>query len=193
MRRIAIGLTCAALLLSGGLTGGCASTRTPTELRASLPITGATPAEVMLAAEEVLGREFARLDVDRQAQTITAEPTEYVASASTGTAGDLYGRRSRMRRTASFATESRGGTTRAWLRIDIERQDTQRSRVMQRTSGRLSDTPGYTPIEEDAATTTEQNEVWTRVRRDRTLERDLLREISDRFAEPVTTQPTETP
>jgi hypothetical protein len=73
--------------------------------------------------------------------------------------------------------------TTARLRVDIERRDTERQALMQPRSYRLGDTPGQeTPIEADAATTSEQNTVWTRVRRDRKLERALLDELRDQFA-----------
>lgn len=44
-----------------------------------------------------------------------------------------------------------------------------------------SDTPGdYTAINRDAATTTEQNTVWRTVRRDKSVERNILNAIAER-------------
>ena len=66
----------------------------------------------------------------------------------------------------------------AELRIDIEREDTRR-RIGYQQESRLTDAPSHTPIQRDAATTERQNTVWTLVRRDRRLERDLLNELRD--------------
>ena len=93
----------------------------------------------------------------------------------------------------SFVVVPRGGSTTARLRIDLERQDTAQRAASPPDAYRLSDSPAYTPIERDAATTDQQNTVWTKVKRDRSLERALLEELCEQLApapsEPVAEQP----
>lgn len=148
-------------------------------------IAGATPDEVFDAAQTVLRREFGPLTVDQEARRLTSRPAEFHTVSDSGTARDLYRGRSTMRRTARLFVSSRGGETVARLRIEIERQDTARQEAFQpdRSQG-LTDAPGRTPIERDAATSSKQNTVWTFVKRDRRLERALLTELQEEFAPP---------
>lgn len=153
-------------------------------------IPAASPDEVFLAAQTVLRREFGPIKVDPEARRLTSRPVEFHTSSSSGTARDLYGGRSTMRRTAHFLASTHGDDTVARLRIEIERQDTARREAFQPDRDwRLSDTPGQTPIERDAATSSEQNAVWTYIRRDRRLERELLGELEEEFAPPPTDSP----
>ncbi len=141
------------------------------------------PDEVLTAAASILQREFGRITVDRAARRITTVPVEYTTQRESGTARDLYRGRSTMRRVAQLDVGRSGGQTVARLRVDIERRDTERQAMIQPRAYRLSDDPGQeTPIDADAATSAQQNAVWTRVRRDRTLERELLDELRDQFA-----------
>lgn len=50
---------------------------------------------------------------------------------------------------------------------------------MFRHDHRVSDIPDDTPIDRDAATTTEQNTVWRTIRRDKAAERRILEAILD--------------
>jgi hypothetical protein len=152
-------------------------------------IRGASPDDVLLAAELVLRREFGRLEKGPAARRIVSRPVEFQTSSESGTARDLYGGRSTMRRIAHFAVARRDDGSIARLRIEVERKDTARREAFQPESGRISDAPSQTPIERDAATTTRQNTVWTFVKRDRRLERALLWELQDQF----TPEPEETP
>jgi hypothetical protein len=152
---------------------------------------------VLTAASAILRREFGRVTIDREAHTIVSQPVEFRTTRDSGTARDLYRGRSTMRRIAQFSLGRRGGSTVARLRIDIERRDTARTLSAQPPTGRISDSHAQTPIERDAATTERQNTVWSRVRRDRKLERLLLEELRERFvtpppaAEGVTETPSE--
>ena len=143
------------------------------------------PDQILLAATKVLRREFRRMHVDTENRIIETEPVEFSTTRSSGTARDLYRGRSRMRRIAHFSVGRRGQSSVARLRIDVERQDTDRVLTMQPPTQRVSDSPAYTPIERDAATTERQNTVWTRVRRDRRMERELLQELSEQFTLPA--------
>jgi hypothetical protein len=153
----------------------------------------AAPDDVMLAAQVLLRREFGRLDVEPGSRRIVSQPVEYQTSSDSGTARDLYRGRSTMRKVAHFAVAKRGEGTIARLRIDVERMDTARQEVFRADQGRISDAPGQTPIERDAATSTRQNTVWTFVKRDRQLERALLAELQEQFAPEPEEMPAEQP
>lgn len=136
------------------------------------------PAELFEQGALIMRREFRRVTLNRDSLTIVAQPRRYTGTRDSGTASGLVGVPSTMRRTATMRVRKRGSTTVAELRIDIEREDTRRRLVFHQES-RLSDSPSYTPIQRDAATTEGQNAVWTLVRRDRPLERALLNELRD--------------
>jgi hypothetical protein len=162
------------------------------EMRATTRvIEDADSAEIFLAAQEILEREFGRVQVDRAGGRIVTTPVEYTATTASGTARDWRRAPSTMRRVARFLMTPREGGVVARLRVDIERQDTAAREAVRTEDGRLSDSPAYTPIERDAATTAGQNVVWTHVRRDLALERSLLEELQERFA-PSETAPAQT-
>jgi len=162
--------------------GGCSEMRSVDTLQERV-ITDATPDQVLTAAASLLQREFGRIKVDAVGQRIDTAPAEFTTQRESGTVRDLYRGRSTMRRIAHFSVGRSHGQTVARLRVDLERRDTERQVVMQPRGYRLSDTPGQeTPIDADAATSQEQNMVWTRVRRDRKLERALLEELQEQFA-----------
>lgn len=156
-------------------------------------IDSADPDRVLQAAEVVLRREFGRLTVDREQRRIESDPVEYTTVRDSGTARDLVGARSRMRRVARFVAVRRARGSLARLRIDLERQDTAQRAARPPDAYRLSDSPAYTPIERDAATTRRQNTVWTKVRRDQRLERALLDELRELFTPGVSEETAEQP
>ncbi len=170
------------LLGAAGFVAGCVDAAAVESLQ-QRAIPNADPDQVLAAATTILQREFGRVRVDPAARRIVTAPVEYTTERDSGTARDLYRGRSTMRRSATFMVGRSGGETVARLRVDIERRDTGRQMVMQPQAYRLSDSPGQeTPISVDAATTADQNAVWTRVRRDRQLERELLDELREQFA-----------
>jgi hypothetical protein len=176
-------LRCFPILISLALVTGCADrTTSPVQRQSSVPIDQVAPADVFAVAEVVLAQEFPRYSVDRRSQTITTEPVLFSTQRESGSARDLLGGSSQMRRSATFTTGQQGGTTRAWLRVIVERRDTGRRAALRPVTGRLSDAPSQTtPIEEEAATTSEQNEVWTVIKRDEALERALLMQIREKL------------
>ncbi|MFH1748567.1 MAG: hypothetical protein ABIG44_16150 [Planctomycetota bacterium] len=143
------------------------------------------PDHVLLGAAGILRRELGRVHLDMQNHSITTDPVEYTTDRESGTARDLYHGRSTMRRQARCSVRPRGSEVVVQLRIDIERRDTARTESMQSNAGRFTDSPSYTPIERDAATTTRQNTVWTFIKRDRRLERAILAELSEQYAPPL--------
>jgi hypothetical protein len=179
--------TLSSLVLALGALVGCAN-----ESRAILPLeargtqsrlindTEADP--VLRAAEVILRREFGRLQVSAGQRRIVTEPQTYFSNRESGTARDLYGASTRMRRLATFSVAPRDTGAQVRLRIDIEREDTDRREAFRMEDSRLSDAPSYSPIERDAATSARQNTVWTFVKRDFQLERRLLDELGQQFA-----------
>jgi hypothetical protein len=171
---------------------GCADTASFSAQQQRV-IRDADPDAVLTAAAIILKREFGRARVDGATRQIMTSPVEFTTRQDSGTARDLYGAPTTMRRTAVFSVVERGESALVRLRIEVERQDTIRQAVMQPRSHRLSDAPGHqTPIDEDAATTHQQNTVWTRVRRDTKLERALLDELREQF-EPRPIEPQSPP
>lgn len=164
----------------------CGCTGPVEEMRATSRVIENTDGEeVFFAALALLEREFGRVQADRAGGRIVSVPVEYTATTANGTA-HLFRAPSSLRRVATFVMAPRGGGVVARLRVDIERQDTAAREVVRPAEGRLSDSPAYTPLERDAATTAGQNVVWTRLRRDTALERALLEELQERFAPPET-------
>jgi hypothetical protein len=180
-RRLAAGLC----LLASAALAGCASDLDIEKLRGTVRlIANAEPDEVLSEAEILLRREFGRVEVDRRWSQVRTVAQEYVTQSDSGTVRDWIGAPTTVRRTATFTVARRDGGTLARLRVDVERLDTRRAEIAARDDHRLTDTPGYTPIERDAATTAAQNTVWTPIGRNLTIERELLAELLARFATP---------
>jgi hypothetical protein len=162
---------------------GCTGESLAVEDRQERVLEGADPDAVLVAAAQILQREFGRAQIDRSNRRVITLPAEFTTDRESGTVRDVYRGKSTMRRKAEFMVGRRGGVTVARLRIDVERRDTERQIVMRPQGERLGDSPGQqSAIQADAATTGEQNAVWTRVRRDRKLERELLDELREHFA-----------
>ena len=176
-------LTWCVLLPLLAAAAGCSETGGVRMRQQEWALEDAEPDAVLAEGTTILQREFGRVKVDRAARRIVTAPVEFTTGRESGTARDLYGGQSTMRRVAEFSVGRRGGTTVARLRVDVQRRDTVQRAVVQPEGYRLSDAPGHeTPVDRDAATTTEQNTVWTQVRRDTRLERQLLEELRERFA-----------
>ena len=174
-----------------GLTGCGAGLETRSFQTRVIPTAG--PDEVFSAAQVLMRREFGHLKLEENSRRFVTQPVEYQTSSDSGTARDYYGGRSTMRRIAYFSVSGRDGGSVVRLRIDLERKDTERQEAFQPQVNRVSDTPGHTPIQHDAATTTRQNTVWTFVKRDRRLERSLLFELQEQFAPEPEGTPAEPP
>ncbi len=140
-------------------------------------------------AQSVLRSAFPRLRVARDGGSIVCEPVEYRASRDSGSARDLVGAASTLRRSGVLNLSSQAGRTLARLRVDIERRETSQRAAFPSQDTRLGDSPAQTAIERDAGTTQTQNQVWVRVRRDRALERALLDDLQSRLA-PFDTAPS---
>jgi hypothetical protein len=167
---------------------GCAAAPDASRF-ATRAIQAADQDAVFAAAIPIMRREFGRIDVDRSGRWIEATRV-YSADDQSNTARDLVRAPSTLRQNALMHVRRSGDTAVAEIRVDIQRRDTERRRMMMSSPTRLTDRPSSTPIDRDAATTTKQNEVWTNVRRDRPLERSLLEELAEWAARRQETQQT---
>lgn len=169
--------------------GGCESTqstagRTPSSFQ-SIRLETTDLDAVYAAGVDVMSAEFGDLDKDARERVIMIEPEVYQTRSGSGTARDYLGGVSRMRRRAWFRVDPVGAVAaRARVRVDLERLDTRRGEFQRTTVQRLDDRPGYTPIQEDAATTEAQNTLWTSAGRDRALERRLLLDLQTQVEGP---------
>ena len=116
---------------------------------------------------------------------LTTQPVEAQAGLDSARAASLSSR-GKTRRIVEVRVQNEGGVTKVFCRVLIQEQTTQAHRMF--ASDRSgSDTPGdYTAINRDAATTTEQNTVWRTLRRDKSVERDILAAITERAGGEVT-------
>lgn len=174
---------CAILILAGvaGLFG-CSAPGGDARAYRRVVLDDATPEAVFAEAVGLLRREFGSLEIDSQRLEAVTGGAAYEARNNSGAARDLYGGTSTMRRQATLKVASSGPRTIASLRIDLQRRDDDRRDAFLASDSRLTDAPGYTPIERDAARSVSQNTTWTSVGRDGELERALLDELSERFA-----------
>lgn len=85
------------------------------------------------------------------------------------------------RRTAVLKVRSNEGEIWADIRIQEERRDIRAYRQFSRLRA-ADDNFVSTPIDEETATEIEEEEVWTVVRQNRALEREILMHIHDRLA-----------
>ncbi|MFN0136477.1 MAG: hypothetical protein ACKVS9_10235 [Phycisphaerae bacterium] len=180
-RRVALlGMGLLALCLTGCATDG------DREQRASMSRVVSEPdaQRVLGRAAEILRREFGRVTIDAPGRRINTQPIEYQSASDSGTARDFVGARSTLRRVATFNCAARGETVLVQLRVDIEREESDRIQAQPQESGRFGDSPGHTPIERDAGVTRAQNQAWVFVKRDLRLERLLLEELQAVFEPP---------
>jgi hypothetical protein len=171
----------------GTLASGCAAPGSVTSSRATnyhirrLP---STEFEVAFKAAEAALREYQfRIERnDRSAGVIVSRPSEEVVQGGTGKIGDEVLRSpNRVRRIAEIGIVRAGDGVSARCKVLMERLDTGDYRAFRRDRGG-GDVPAETPIEEDGGTEGDQRETWTFVRRDLTLERQLLAAVAERVS-----------
>lgn len=107
-------------------------------------------------------------------ETVPIESTEATMSEGASL------RTARLRRVVQVRVMRDGEQARIYCNVSVQQLRTEAHRwlAFDRSS---SDTPGQTPIEREAATTTEQNAVWETVDRDRAVERAILSAVLDRL------------
>lgn len=84
--------------------------------------------------------------------------------------------RSRLRRVVHVRVTQSTDVVNVYCQVAIQEQTTEAHRMFRRNH-MISDTPGETPIDREAATTDEQNIVWQTIGRDKAAERRILEAI----------------
>lgn len=163
------------------LLTGCADSAPAPSTYLQRVIPGAAPEAVYDAARGILQREFGRVEADRDGQRLQSDPNEFDSARDSGTARDLVGGSTRMRRQAHCIVGRRSDGALVRIRVDVQRLDSNRRPAGREEGYRVDDSPAYTPIDRDAATTERQNTLWTTVRRDREMERLILDELEAQF------------
>lgn len=176
-------MTCLNRYSLAGLAGialsvaGCASSG-PTPLSHSVRhVQGIDRSGVFEGARRALSEMGYAVDhADSAAGVITAHPVA-PAPVAEG-AGDAVRLSSRvhLRRVAHVRVTQTDDIVNVYCRVVVEERTTQAHRMFQRERT-VSDLPGDTPIEREAATTEEQNTVWQTIRRDKGAERRILQAI----------------
>jgi hypothetical protein len=143
-------------------------------------LAGGDRAVVFQAAEDALVE--AGFQIDRRDEAAGLLTTFPIAATS----ADIAGHRSRrlgtpaaLRRVADVRLEEAAGGVTAYCRVLVQEQTTEAYRLREYDL-RGSDTPGYTAIDREAATTKAQNTVWRTIRRDKGAERAILAGIQER-------------
>src|SRR5690606_25465631 len=93
-------------------------------------IRGAPAEAVFETAQRVLRQEFGGVRAAPQRGEIMSEPVAYTTREASGTARDLYRGESGMRQVAHCRVVGRDGDTLVLLRVDIEREDTERTEAV---------------------------------------------------------------
>ena len=168
------------------LVGGCA-TPGPVTLdyttRQILPRDRSAVVDAAEAALVSLGYRIEQNDVPRgviMGRQVDGVPLEGRAHPGVGLRSTAGGRR-----IAELRLHETADAVRIYCRVNVQEQATQAHRlfVFDRSGG--GDAPSETPIERDAATTTEQNTLWRTVGRDRTAERAILAAVIERTGDEV--------
>jgi len=123
------------------------------------------------ACEKVMRSEFAQLNANQELSLIESKPQVYKDDRP-GLA------KAPMRRVATLRLGQKHSQWWAYLEIRIERHDTQTYQAFDyQRSGREYGAP--TPMESSSGGGTSRRYVWTKVRRQRSLENQMLARIRD--------------
>jgi len=160
---------CISTLLIGGL--GC-STLDPHKSDFSRTSLGKIDYErAFPACEKVMRAEFGKIIANKEMSLIEAKPQVFEGEQA-GLA------KAPMRRVATLRLGQKHRQWWAYLEIRIERHDTQTYQAFHyQRSGREYGSP--TPMESSTSGTASQRQVWTKVRRQRRLENQMLARIRD--------------
>jgi len=104
---------------------------------------------------------------------------EYDQKGGTGRLRDAtLNYRNRLRRRATLWISAAEPGAVAKCQVRTQRLDTADHRVFEQQQ-QFNDLPNSTPIDREAATTTDQNQAWSEMQRDRQMERELLQVLSN--------------
>ena len=137
-------------------------------------------------------RQWFRLeDISPGDGVVRSAVTEYDQKGGTGRIRDTaIGYRNRMRHQATLIVTAQGTGSVAKCMVSVERLDTADHRVF-RDNERFQDYPSETPIDRDAGISAGQDQVWTPMPRDRSLEQEILGVLRNRAAPPPQSAPTQ--
>ena len=159
-----------ALLLTG--LAGCAS-KTPGTSRS---LGDVDYDEAFAASRQVMAQYFPLAQIDEQKGLIISQPTPLAQQRLVGG--------SQVRQVAQVRLHREPSTVVIQASVQVQRQSAAMFRQM-RSAGADSASL-MTPAELEAATTADQNEVWTVLRQDQPLEARLLEQIFSRAHNPTT-------
>jgi hypothetical protein len=115
---------------------------------------------------------------DQTAGLLTALHLDATPADEPASRGRRLSSKRPVRRIAWLRIQPAGETVKIHCKVLVQEQEAETHRMFARERGGR-DTPGETPIERDAATTTEQNTIWRTIRRDRATERNILSRVLD--------------
>ncbi len=157
--------------------GGCASSGLSPLSYGVRHVPNTDSASILDVATDALielGYEIDR--VDRTDGVVTTRPIATTSAYEGLPHATRLSSPSRLRRVAQVRVVPGPDVTNVYCRVAVQEQTTEAHRMFQ-TDHSISDAPGHTAIDRDAATTTEQNTVWETVRRDKATERLILEAI----------------
>lgn len=167
-----LALPCASWLL----VGGCASSGLSSLNFAVRQVPGTDRAVVFGATRAALVDLGYRIDRSDLAEGVM---TTYPLPGRSGSArhGWSFQRpRNRIRHVVQVRFAESAEAVNVYCKVVVQEQTTEAHRMFARDL-MSSDTPGRTPIDREAATTTEQNTAWQTIRRDKAAERRILEAI----------------
>jgi len=123
--------------------------------------------QAFTAAEKVMRNQFGYVTCDQQTAVIEAKPT-YFQEDTAGWLGQIN-----LRRRGRLMLQRQQKQWWAYVQVVTERNDTQvYSQFQRQRHGLEYEVP--TPLEADLNTTPAQRQVWTKIKRDRNLEAQIL-------------------
>lgn len=136
-------------------------------------------------------RQWFRLDeISPEDGVVRSTAAEYDQKGGTGRIRDAaIGYRNRMRHKATLIVIGQGTGSVAKCLVSVERLDTADHRVF-RDNERFQDYPTETPIDRDASVSTDQDQVWTSMPRDRKLEQEILGVLRNRTSKTPASAPS---
>ncbi len=137
-------------------------------------VQGGDPAAAFAVAQVALINLGYKIDKsDRATGVIVTRPIPTTASAERIHARTRLRSSSRLRRLVQVRIAQGPGVINVYCKVALQEQTTEAHRMFRRDHA-ISDVPGETPIDREAATTEEQNTVWQTVGRDKAAERRIL-------------------
>ncbi len=161
--------------------GGCASPAPTGRSHTLLREAAVTPAAAFAAARQAVGERFRIRLSDPAAGLVRSEPVMAEAPPAPGRIDTTLGKPRLVRKTVEVRIEPEGDAVTIGCKVIVEENQAGAHRVFAEEHA-ISDVPSETPADRGAASTPEQEAVWRVTGRDRELERQLCRAISELLA-----------